>query len=121
MTGKPNQRVVVTGLGVVSPIGNSIAELTKQVFAGVSSIKIIDAPFVDSLNCKFAAQAKFDPAEHFSKYTYSILDRTSQMALHTTKPVNRSGAKSPPLLGFSAARQSGRDYWLKGQWRRKRT
>ena len=81
---RPNQRVVVTGLGVVSPIGNSIAELTKQVFAGVSGIKKIDAPFAEHLSCKLAAQANFDPAEHFSKHTYSMLDRTSQMALHTS-------------------------------------
>ena len=92
LTQKPNQRVVVTGLGVVSPIGNSIAELAKQVFAGVSGIKKIDAPFVEQLSCKLAAQAHFNPADHFSKHTYSMLDRTSQMALHTSiEAVNHAG------------------------------
>ena len=79
-----HKRVVITGLGVVSPIGNSLAELTKQVFAGVSGINKINAPFAEQLSCKLAAQANFDPAEHFNKHTYSMLDRTSQMALHTS-------------------------------------
>ena len=79
-----NKRVVITGLGVVSPIGNSIADLTKQVFAGVSGIKKIDVPFAEQLSCKLAAQTNFDPAEHFSKHSYSMLDRVSQMALHTS-------------------------------------
>ena len=79
-----HKRVVITGLGVVSPIGNSLAELTKQVFAGVSGINKINAPFAEQLSCKLAAQANFDPAEYFNKHTYSMLDRTSQMALHTS-------------------------------------
>ncbi len=78
------QRVVITGLGVVSPLGNTLADLTQNVFSGVSGIGRLNTPFVDELNCKIAAQAQFDPAEHFTKHTYSMLDRTSQMALHSS-------------------------------------
>ena len=78
------KRVVITGLGVVSPIGNGLTALSQQVFSGASGVKKIDAPFAEKLDCKLAAQAKFDPAEHFSKHSYSMLDRTSQMALHTS-------------------------------------
>ncbi len=78
------QRVVITGLSVVSPLGNTLSDLTLNVFGGVSGIKKLDTSFVDQLNCKIAAQAQFDPAEHFTKHTYSMLDRTSQMALHTS-------------------------------------
>ena len=77
-------RVVITGLSVVSPLGNTIAELSKQVFGGISGIKLLDVPFADKLDCKIAAQASFDPADHFTKHTYGMLDRTSQMALHTS-------------------------------------
>ena len=84
MAGSSHQRVVITGLSVVSPLGNTIAGLTKNVFAGVSGIKRLDTPFADQLDCKIAAQAQFNPADHFSKHTYSMLDRTSQMALHTS-------------------------------------
>lgn len=78
------QRVVITGLSVISPLGNNIADLMQQVFGGVSGIKLLDAPFTDQLDCKLAAQAAFNPADHFSKHTYSTLDRTSQMALYTS-------------------------------------
>ena len=78
------RRVVITGLSVVSPLGNTIADLTHNIFSGVSGIKLLDAEFVDKLDCKIAAQAHFDPADHFSKHTYGMLDRTSQMALHTS-------------------------------------
>jgi 3-oxoacyl-[acyl-carrier-protein] synthase II len=79
-----SQRVVITGLSIVSPLGNTIAELTRNVFTGVSGIKLLNKPFVDEMDCKIAAQAQFDPANHFSKHTYSMLDRTSQIALHTS-------------------------------------
>jgi 3-oxoacyl-(acyl-carrier-protein) synthase len=36
------RRVVITGLSVLSPLGNTIAELSKQVFGGISGIKLID-------------------------------------------------------------------------------
>ncbi len=84
MDGSSQQRVVITGLSVVSPLGNTIVDLTRNVFAGVSGIKRLDTSFVDQLDCKIAAQAQFNPADHFSKYAYSILDRTSQMAVHTS-------------------------------------
>lgn len=84
MTDSSHQRVVITGLSVVSPLGNTIADLTQNVFAGVSGIKRLDTPFADQLDCKIAAQAQFNPADHFSKHAYSMLDRTSQMALHTS-------------------------------------
>lgn len=78
------KRVVITGLSVVSPVGNSIADLTEQVFGGISGIKKLDLPFVDQLTCQIAAQAQFNSADHFTKHTYSMLDRSSQMALHTS-------------------------------------
>ena len=85
MLSKPQyNRVVITGLSAVSPLGNSLADLSQAVFGGVSGIKRIDMPFVDQLSCKIAAQSNFDPADYFTKHTYSMLDRVSQMALHAS-------------------------------------
>ncbi|MGB4812271.1 MAG: beta-ketoacyl-[acyl-carrier-protein] synthase family protein [Methylophilaceae bacterium] len=78
------QRVVITGLSVVSPVGNSLDELSKNVFGGISGIRRLEADFSDELDCKIAAPAKFNPADYFTKHTYSALDRTSQMALHAS-------------------------------------
>jgi 3-oxoacyl-[acyl-carrier-protein] synthase II len=85
MTNSSNlQRVVITGLSIVSPLGNTISDLKQNLFAGISGIKRLDTPFVDQMDCKIAAQAQFNPEDHFTKHTYSMLDRTSQIALHTS-------------------------------------
>lgn len=77
-------RVVITGLSIVSPLGNNLSDLTHRAFGGVSGVERIKASFVDFLDCKMAAQSQFDPSKHFAKHTYSMLDRVSQMALHTS-------------------------------------
>ena len=82
MRASDHHRVVITGLSVVSPLGNNLHDLVQQVFGGVSGIKRIDVPFIDQLECKIAAQSQFNPADHFTKHTYSMLDRVSQMALY---------------------------------------
>jgi 3-oxoacyl-[acyl-carrier-protein] synthase II len=95
------QRVVITGLSIVSPLGNTIADLTQNVFAGVSGVKRLDAVFADQLDCKVAAQAKFNPEDHFTKHTYSMLDRTSQLALYTsTQAIKDAGLTIDDQLKF---------------------
>ncbi len=80
------RRVVVTGFGLVSPLGNTVTDLTDNVFSGQSGIKQFAGPYLDKLSCRVAAQANFDPADYFDKKSdYSILDRVGQMALHASK------------------------------------
>jgi len=80
------RRVVVTGFGVVSPLGNTPDALAENAFAGKSGIKHFVGEFVNKLNCKVAAQADFKPGEYFSqKSDYAILDRTGQMALYASQ------------------------------------
>lgn len=80
-----SRRVVVTGFGLVSPLGNTPNALSENVFAGKSGIKHFVGEFVDKLNCKVAAQADFKPEDYFSqKSEYAILDRNGQMALYAS-------------------------------------
>lgn len=56
-------RVVVTGMGVVSPIGNDIKTYWKNLSKGVCGIDRIDDPLVGELPCKVWALVKdFDPS-----------------------------------------------------------
>jgi 3-oxoacyl-[acyl-carrier-protein] synthase II len=87
-----NRRVVVTGLSLVSPLGNNVAELEHKLFGGISGVKRIDVPFIDQLECKLAAQSQFNPADYFSKHSYSMLDRVSQMALHCSMEATKDAA-----------------------------
>jgi 3-oxoacyl-[acyl-carrier-protein] synthase II len=82
MTNK--RRVVITGFGLVSPLGNTIEALSHHIFNGISGVKALQSPFSDQLDCKIAAQADFDPANYLSKNVYGVLDRTGQMALHAS-------------------------------------
>lgn len=80
------RRVVITGMGVVSPLGNTLDALAENVFAGQSGIDRFQGEYVDKLNCKVAAQADFNPADYFEKKSeYAILDRIGQMALYASK------------------------------------
>lgn len=58
------RRVVVTGLGVVSPIGNSIDTFFSSIIEGRSGIKRIEADFINKLDVKIAAQAHFKGDGH---------------------------------------------------------
>lgn len=76
-------RVVVTGLGVVSPIGNTTAAYwanVKQGINGAGPITLVPTP--ECLIQKVAAEVKdFDPLQYFEERQLSALDRVTQFAV----------------------------------------
>ena len=52
------RRVVVTGLGLVSPVGNSVAEAWPRLMAGESGVANITKFDASSFSCRFAAEVK---------------------------------------------------------------
>ena len=79
------RRVVVTGMGVVSPVGNNIDTFFSSLIEGRSGIKRIEAPFIDQLDVKIAAQAHFKGEDHFTKQESALLDRVSQFAVFAAR------------------------------------
>ena len=77
----PIRRVAVTGIGVVSPLGNSLAAIHENALAGHSAIKRFDAPFAGRLAAPLAATVTFDAAVHFDPPKLRMLDPVSQFAL----------------------------------------
>jgi len=75
------RRVAVTGIGVVSPLGNGAAEAYRNACAGRSGVHRLEAPFVARLVAPLAATASFDGADHFEPARLRMLDRVSQFAL----------------------------------------
>jgi len=73
-------RVAVTGIGVVSPLGNSAAEILAQACAGRSAVHRLEAPFAQRLAGPLVASAQFDGADHFDPPRLRMLDRVSQFA-----------------------------------------
>ncbi len=76
-------RVVVTGLGAVSPLGHSAASYWDNLKQGVSGIgPITQAATPEALTQKVAGEVKdFDPLRHFEERQLSTLDRISQFAV----------------------------------------
>lgn len=75
------RRVAVTGIGIVSPLGDTIAELGANLAAGRSAVRRLDDETFGRLSTRIAAQTAFDGALHFDSPKLRMLDRVSQFAL----------------------------------------
>lgn len=62
MSGHQQRRVVVTGMGVVSPVGNDVNTAWRNVLAGKSGITVIDTFDVSNFSARIAGLVRgFDP------------------------------------------------------------
>ena len=95
-------RVVITGLGVVSPLGSTTAEVSAALRAARVAIGPLSAV---RLADKIGAEVKnFDPAAHFDEKLFTLLDRCSQFALVAARTaVKDSGVDFRALGPRSAA------------------
>ena len=61
------RRVVVTGLGCVSPVGNTVAEAWSNLLAGQSGVGLITKFDASAFGCKIAAEVRgFDLETYIS-------------------------------------------------------
>ena len=80
------RRVVVTGLGVVSPIGSTIEEFWKSLLEGKSGVKRLQCFDPTHFTCKIAAEVKnFDPSAYLSAKDMKRMDRFVQFAVVAAK------------------------------------
>lgn len=69
------KRVVVTGLGALTPIGNNVSELWENLIAGASGAGMITHFDATKFKCRIAAELKgFDPLNYFDKKEMRLLD-----------------------------------------------
>ncbi|MGH8644896.1 MAG: beta-ketoacyl synthase N-terminal-like domain-containing protein, partial [Gammaproteobacteria bacterium] len=73
--------MAVTGLGVISPLGNESLTFFENLMAGKSGIKRIGADFCKRLSSPIAASVIFDASAYFPVSRIRALDRVSQFAL----------------------------------------
>ena len=87
------KRVVVTGLGTISPVGHSVAETWASLIAGVNGIAPITYFPTDDIKYKLAAQIKdYNPTDFLDKMTARKTDLFVQYALIATEEaMNDSG------------------------------
>ncbi len=76
------RRVVITGLGAVTPIGNSVEEFWQGIKDGRCGIEKITLFNTEEFKVKLAAEVKnFNPEDYFDKREAKRLDRYSQFAI----------------------------------------
>ncbi len=76
------KRVVITGLGVVSPVGNTVADFWDNIVAGKSGAGPITYFDTEHFDTKFACQVKnFDPLNYMDRKLSSRVDPFTQFAL----------------------------------------
>ncbi len=76
------KRVVVTGLGALTPIGNNIEEYWEGLKNGKSGCAPITYFDAEKFKTRFACEIKnFDPLQHFDRKEARKLDRFAQYAL----------------------------------------
>ncbi|MBQ7983826.1 MAG: beta-ketoacyl-ACP synthase II [Clostridia bacterium] len=75
-------RVVITGMGAVTPIGDTVAAYWDALKNGVNGIDVISSFDVSESKCTLAAEVKnFDAAARLDKTTARKTDRYTQFAL----------------------------------------
>jgi 3-oxoacyl-[acyl-carrier-protein] synthase II len=75
------RRVAITGLGVVSPLGNSVARFHAALTQARSGVRALPAEIAAKTGVQVAAPVDWDPAEHFKGPEALTLDRVSQFAI----------------------------------------
>ena len=88
-----NRRVVVTGLGAITPLGNTVAQTWDAMKAGKNGIAPITLFDTENFKAKLGAEVKeFDPKEYLGVNEALRTDRYTQFALVATQEaVEESG------------------------------
>ena len=80
------RRVVVTGMGMMCPTGNSVAEAWNNAAAGVTGIGPITRFDASRLESRFGGEVKnFNPNQYLGRREARRTDRVTQMALYAAE------------------------------------
>ena len=80
------KRVVVTGLGAITPIGNTLSEYWDGLMSGRNGVGEISLFDSSAHGCHIAAEVKnFDPSSYISAKDAKRMDRFAQFAVCASK------------------------------------
>ncbi|MBK6770556.1 MAG: beta-ketoacyl-ACP synthase II [Ignavibacteria bacterium] len=93
------RRVVVTGLGVVSPIGLNVSDFWTNLIAGKSGVDNITYFDTTDFDTKFAAELKgFDPLNYMDRKLSQRVDPFTQYALAASDEAIKDSGLNPELI-----------------------
>jgi nodulation protein E len=98
-------RVVITGIGVASPVGHSLDAFWRALIEPRSGIRPLTIIPTERLNVRIAAQIDdFVPAAHFAPKHANLLDRFSQFAVYAARMAVRDAElRIPDELALQTA------------------
>ena len=100
------RRVVVTGMGTISPLGNTVEETWGNVVEGVSGVGPITRFETDDLMIQIACEVKgFDPEDYMEKREARRIDRFQQFGIAAAEQALQSAGLE--LRPEEASRASG--------------
>ena len=103
-----NRRVVITGIGAITPIGltsKALWEGLKNGKSGAAGITKFDS---SNLNTHFACEVKsFDPLNYFDRKTARRLDEFSQYALAASAEAIEDSGMDPDNMSSEDKEQTG--------------
>ena len=73
--------VVITGVGAVTPVGDTAAETWAALLAGSSGVGLLEDERYEGLPVRLAATLKTDPADRLDRVEGRNLDRSQRVAL----------------------------------------
>jgi len=126
------RRVVVTGLGIISPLGLNLEDSWKSLKLGLSGIGPIKSVDCSALRFQNGAEVRdYEPLKHFEGGKDAYIDRFAQFSVVAAREALRnSGVQLTPELrensaivcgsavGGQAAIESGfEDLWVQGRGR----
>jgi 3-oxoacyl-[acyl-carrier-protein] synthase II len=80
-----SRRVVVTGLGALTPIGKNVSETWANALAGKSGIVKINQTWTDGLAAQIAGLVTVDPFEVLDRVSARRMDRSTQLGVIAVK------------------------------------
>ena len=114
------RRVAITGLGVLSPLGDSVETLIGSLVSGRSAVRRLPEPLCERLRSPIGAPVEFDGRAHFPAARLRMLDRVCQLALvaasqsvedsrieFRTLPAERCGVSVGTGMGGAATTDEG--------------
>ena len=75
-------RIVITGLGLTSPNGNSLAEYRNNLLEGVAGIQTIDMRYMGAVP---AGVCDFDPKKHQTRKEHRVGTRAGSIAIYSAR------------------------------------
>ncbi len=98
------RRVVVTGIGALTPIGNTLQAYWDALVAGTSGAAPITYFDASKFKTQFACELKgFDPQDHFDRKEVRKMDRFTQYALVASDEAIQDAALDLAVLDKSKA------------------